>query len=49
MDKPEHELHLVCSPFAKQVIAEELADTVVWRILDQLGIDAPNACRWQED
>lgn len=27
---------------------EELADTVVWRILDQLGVDAPNACRWQE-
>ena len=26
----------------------ELADTVVWRILDQLGIDAPNACRWRE-
>lgn len=23
-------------------------DTVIWRILDQLGIDAPNACRWQE-
>lgn len=27
---------------------EELADTVVWRILDQIGIDAPNACRWGE-
>lgn len=27
---------------------EELADTVVWRILDQIGIDAPNACRWRE-
>ncbi len=27
---------------------QELADTVVWRILDQLGIAAPNACRWQE-
>ena len=27
---------------------EQLADTVVWRILDQLGIAAPNACRWQE-
>jgi 4-hydroxy-3-polyprenylbenzoate decarboxylase len=26
----------------------ELADTVVWRILDQLGLDAPNACRWHE-
>ncbi|MEI6491201.1 MAG: UbiX family flavin prenyltransferase [Verrucomicrobiota bacterium] len=28
---------------------EELADTVVWRILDQLGIHAQNACRWQEE
>ncbi len=27
---------------------EALVDTVVWRILDQLGVDAPNACRWQE-
>ena len=26
----------------------ELADTVVWRILDQLGLDVPNACRWRE-
>jgi len=26
----------------------DLADSVVWRILDQLGIPAPNACRWQE-
>ena len=27
---------------------DELADTVVWRILDQIGIDAPNACRWRQ-
>ncbi len=27
---------------------EALVDTVVWRILDQIGVDAPNACRWQE-
>ncbi len=27
---------------------EELADTVVWRVLDQLGIEVPNACRWHE-
>lgn len=27
---------------------ETLADTVVWRILDQIGIEAPNACRWRE-
>jgi 4-hydroxy-3-polyprenylbenzoate decarboxylase len=27
---------------------EDLADTVVWRILDQIGIAVPNACRWKE-
>ena len=27
---------------------DELADTVVWRVLDMLGIPAPNACRWKE-
>ncbi len=27
----------------------ELADTVVWRVLDQLGIPATNACRWREE
>jgi 4-hydroxy-3-polyprenylbenzoate decarboxylase len=26
----------------------ELADTVVWRILDQLGVNVPNARRWKE-
>ena len=28
---------------------EDLVDTVVWRILDQIGLDAPNACRWREE
>ena len=28
---------------------DALADTVVWRILDQLGLEAPNACRWKEE
>lgn len=27
---------------------QDVVDTVVWRILDQIGIPAPNACRWQE-
>ncbi|MCK9588071.1 MAG: UbiX family flavin prenyltransferase [Terrimicrobiaceae bacterium] len=27
---------------------EELADTVVWRILDQIGVPSPNARRWRE-
>jgi len=26
----------------------EVADTVVWRVLDQLGLPAPNAYRWKE-
>ena len=26
----------------------ELADTVVWRILDQLAVNVPNARRWKE-
>ncbi len=28
---------------------DDLADTVVWRILDQIGVDAPNACRWKDE
>jgi len=35
--------------YSKPNTFEDLADTVVWRVLDQLGIDAPNACRWRED
>jgi 4-hydroxy-3-polyprenylbenzoate decarboxylase len=27
--------------------ANEIADTVVWRILDQLGLPSPQAFRWQ--
>jgi 4-hydroxy-3-polyprenylbenzoate decarboxylase len=27
---------------------EELVDTVVWRVLDQIGVEAPEACRWKE-
>ncbi len=34
--------------YSRPASFEALADTVVWRILDQLGISAPNACRWQE-
>ncbi|MEX1117479.1 MAG: UbiX family flavin prenyltransferase [Terrimicrobiaceae bacterium] len=34
--------------YSRPSTLEALADTVVWRILDQLGIAAPNACRWQE-
>lgn len=34
--------------YSRPATLAELADTVVWRILDQLGLDAPNACRWRE-
>lgn len=34
--------------YSRPATLEDLADTVVWRILDQIGIHAPNACRWQE-
>ena len=34
--------------YSKPKTFDELADTVVWRVLDQVGIDAPNACRWRE-
>lgn len=34
--------------YSRPTTLAELADTVVWRILDQLGLDAPNACRWKD-
>jgi 4-hydroxy-3-polyprenylbenzoate decarboxylase len=34
--------------YSRPETIEAVVDTVVWRILDQLGIEAPNACRWQE-
>ncbi len=35
--------------YSRPATIEALADTVVWRVLDQLGIPAPHACRWRED
>ena len=34
--------------YTRPASLSELADTVVWRILDQIGVDAPNARRWKE-
>jgi 4-hydroxy-3-polyprenylbenzoate decarboxylase len=34
--------------YSRPATLVELADTIVWRILDQLGLEAPNACRWRE-
>ena len=35
--------------YSRPKTVEQLADTVVARILDQLGLPAPNAFRWQEN
>jgi 4-hydroxy-3-polyprenylbenzoate decarboxylase len=35
--------------YGKPKTIEELADTVVARILDQIGLPAPSAFRWQEN
>ena len=38
-----------CPSFYSQPTSiEAVVDTVVWRILDQIGAPAPNASRWQE-
>lgn len=34
--------------YSRPATLQDAVDTVVWRILDQIGIDAPNACRWRE-
>lgn len=34
--------------YSGPVTLRDAVDTVVWRILDQIGIAAPNACRWRE-
>ena len=34
--------------YTRPATFEELADTVVWRILDQLGLADPSARRWQD-
>ncbi len=34
--------------YSRPANLEAAVDTVVWRILDQLGVDAPNACRWKD-
>jgi 4-hydroxy-3-polyprenylbenzoate decarboxylase len=34
--------------YTRPTTFEELADTVVWRILDQIGLPSPDARRWKE-
>ncbi len=33
--------------YSKPQTIEQAVDTVVWRILDQIGVDAPGAVRWK--
>ncbi len=35
--------------YSRPTTFEELADTVVWRILDQIGVHSPQARRWREE
>lgn len=43
-------LILPASPgfYHRPATIEELADTVVWRVLDHLGVDTPGGKRWKE-
>ncbi|MEP7077520.1 MAG: UbiX family flavin prenyltransferase [Chthoniobacterales bacterium] len=42
-------LPAIPSFYSRPQTAVEIADTVVWRILDQLGLPNPRAYRWQND
>jgi len=48
MEAGAHVLPAMPSFYSRPATIEAAVDTVVWRILDQLGVEAPNACRWQE-
>ncbi|HEV2095373.1 MAG TPA: UbiX family flavin prenyltransferase [Chthoniobacterales bacterium] len=42
-------LPAIPSFYSRPQTAVEIADTVIWRILDQLGLPNPRAYRWQND
>ena len=42
-------LPAIPSFYSRPRSVEEVADTVVWRILDQLGLPNPAAYRWRDD
>jgi len=48
MEAGAHVLPAMPSFYSRPATIEAAVDTVVWRILDQLGVQAPNACRWRE-
>jgi flavin prenyltransferase len=42
-------LPAIPSFYSRPESVEEVADTVVWRILDQIGLPNPRAYRWKDD
>jgi 4-hydroxy-3-polyprenylbenzoate decarboxylase len=42
-------LPAVPSFYSRPATLEDVVDTVVWRILDQLGLPSARAFRWQND
>jgi flavin prenyltransferase len=42
-------LPAIPSFYSRPGSVEEVADTVVWRILDQIGLPNPRAYRWKDD
>jgi flavin prenyltransferase len=42
-------LPAIPSFYCRPVSVDAVADTVVWRILDQLGLPNPSAYRWRDD
>lgn len=43
-----HVLPAMPSFYSRPATIDAVVDTVVWRVLDQVGLPAPNACRWCE-
>ena len=42
-------LPAIPSFYSRPASVEQVADTVVWRILDQIGLPNPSAYRWKDD
>jgi 4-hydroxy-3-polyprenylbenzoate decarboxylase len=49
MEAGAHVLPAMPSFYTRPETIEQLVDTVVWRVLDQIGLPAANACRWHDD
>jgi 4-hydroxy-3-polyprenylbenzoate decarboxylase len=42
-------LPAIPSFYSRPASIDAVADTVIWRILDQLGLPNPSAYRWRDD